>query len=364
MARYAVILAGGSGTRLWPVSRRHLPKQLIPFVDGKSLLELAYDRLDSLIDPPFRYICAGDIHEKAVSERLPGFTSECFIGEPVGRDTLNAIGLSAAVLASKDADAVMAVFTSDHIIKPVEKFREITAKGMKTVAEKPNLLLTFGITPDGPATGYGYLELGEEITSGALTVRRFKEKPDEATAKKYHRAGPRSYLWNSGMFVWKSSFFLECIRKYEPDVYSGLMRIAENWESPRKSEVIASIYPNLKKISVDFAVMEKATSDPSVAVGVIPMPLSWKDIGSWTAFGDTLEPDRNGNSGNLPALHADGNGNLVYSTVPGHLVATVGCNGMIIIHTPDATLVCPRDRAEEIKDLHGVIRDLYGEKYL
>jgi mannose-1-phosphate guanylyltransferase len=360
--RYAVIIAGGSGTRLWPMSRAALPKQLIPFIGGRSLLEIAVQRLEGLVPPERLTVCAGQSHAEAIGRVLPQLTGDRFFGEPCGRDTLNAVGFTAAVLARRDPDAVIGVFTADHVIEPVERFRSVVDAGFSLVERRRDTLLTFGITPTGPATGYGYLELGAELEGSARRLRLFHEKPDLATATQYFEAGPERFLWNGGMFVWRADTLLDCIRRYAPENHAGLMQIAEAWDSPRRPSVLNEVYPTLKRISVDYAVMEPASRDPAVTVAAIPMPLDWLDVGSWPSFAATCPRDEHGNS--LAAertVLVDTHGTLVASNDSKHLIATIGCDGLIIVHTPDATLVCRADRADAIKDLYKQIAERYGQ---
>ena len=196
------------------MSRANLPKQLIPFIGGKSLLQLAYERLEDLVPAQNRYICAGQKHADVICRAL-GLPQDRYLGEPIGRDTLNAVGLSAAVIARRDPDAVIAVFTADHIIEPVDQFQKIVDHGYRLAEKTPNVLVTFGITPTTAATSYGYLQLGDPLDDSARVVEQFKEKPDADTALRYCAAGPQRYLWNSGMFVWRAATLLDCIRRYE-----------------------------------------------------------------------------------------------------------------------------------------------------
>jgi mannose-1-phosphate guanylyltransferase len=360
--RYAVTIAGGSGTRLWPMSRAALPKQLIPLIGGRSLLEIALGRLDGLVPPERCLVCAGQTHAAAIRQALPQLGPEQFLGEPCGRDTLNAVGFSAAILARRDPEAIIGIFTADHVIEPVGQFQSIVDAGYTLVERHPEALVTFGVTPTGPVTGYGYLELGEPFDGSARRLRQFREKPDQETALRYDEAGAEKFLWNSGMFVWRASTLLECIRRYAPQNYTGLMRIADAWDTHDRDAVLAAVYPTLNKISVDFAVMEPASRDPAAPVVALPMPLQWLDVGSWPSFAQTCPRDEQGNA--LAAgrtLLMDTRGTLAASSDPSHLIATIGCDDLIIVHTPDATLVCRSDCADSVKELHQRIASRYGQ---
>ena len=347
------------------MSRAKLPKQLIPFIGGKSLLQLAFDRLDGLVPASNRYICAGRAHAEVISAALAGFSPGQFLGEPIGRDTLNAVGFSAAAIAARDPDAVIAVFTADHIIEPVDSFLKIVEHGFRLAEEDARTLVTFGITPTAAATGYGYLELGNPIDDTARIVRQFREKPDAETANTYFAAGADRYLWNSGMFVWRASTLLDCIRRYEPDNFAGIEKIGDAWNTPERDAVLGDIFPRLKKISVDFAVMEPASRDPKIRVASVPMPLQWLDVGSWPMFAETCPHDEDGNAiGGGRTTLLDTRATLVASSDPQHVITTIGCENLIIIHTPDATLVCRADQAENIKQLHKLVGEDHGQDLL
>lgn len=363
--RYATVMAGGSGTRLWPMSRAGLPKQLIPFIRGRSLLEIAVDRLAGLVDAERRYICTGEKHREQIHAAMPGLNDAQILGEPEGRDTLAAVGFPAAIAMRDDPDAVMAVFTADHLIEPIEDFQRRVDVGYRIVEANPNTLVTFGIEPTHAATGFGYVEMGE-LLSGfdqAYHTVRFVEKPDAETAAEYVASG--RYAWNSGMFVWRAATLLECIRRYKPDVHAGLMEIAVAWGTAGQADVLGTVYPRLEKISVDFALMEPASVDDAVDVATVSMPLRWLDVGSWPAYGETLDADEAGNrTACEQAVLLDSSNNLIVSDVPDHLIAAVGIDDLVVIHTQGATLICHRDHAQKIKQLHEAVGEKFGEGYL
>jgi mannose-1-phosphate guanylyltransferase len=364
--RHALILAGGSGTRLWPMSRAGLPKQLIPFVGGKSLLLIADERIAGIVPPERRWVCAGERHRAAVLGTLPDIGHDRYLGEPTGRDTLAALALSAAVIGRRDPDAAIAVFPSDHVIEPAGSFREIIVRGYEIAERSPEVIVTFGIAPGGPSTAYGYLQLGAYIDDdGARIVEVFREKPDRETARRYFEAGSDRFAWNSGMFVWRASTFLGRVRRYHPELAGTIERIAAAWDGPDRGKVLAELYPTLKATSVDFGVLEPASRDPEVRIVSLPMPLRWIDIGSWNAFAETCHCDSAGNKTAAGrAVLVGSTGTLVASSDPDHIIAAVGCEGLIIIHTPDATLVCRADQAEKIKEVHRLVGEKYGKNFL
>ena len=372
-SRYAVILAGGSGIRLWPLSREAQPKQLIPVIDGKSLLEVAFERLEGVIPEKRRWVCGGQRFETVVKEKIPGLGR--YLGEPVGRDTLAAIGYSCAMVLAEDRNATVAFLTSDHVIRPVARFQEALEAAFDAIESNPDALLTFGVKPTYPATAYGYLELGDSIGT-VQRVLRFKEKPELATAESYHAAGPERYLWNSGMFVWKAERFLELLNRYESDVAQAVMRIAVEKKPQIHRALLEEIYPKIPKKSVDYGIMEPASLDSLARVICLPLDLEWKDIGSWTAYASLAPLDESGNaiisaveqsSGDTPivaALILNSNNTLVVSTEPEHLIACFGCEDFTVIHTKDATYISPKKYVEDIKKLHNEVKAKFDRKYI
>ena len=345
-----MIMAGGSGTRLWPMSRGKTPKQLIGLFSGKSLLEIASERLDGIVDPSGRWICAGQQHADLICEKLQLPASQ-MLGEPEGRDTLNAVGLTATVLHKLDPDAVFAVLTADHIIRPQEVFANCLDVGFSLVEKDPSRFVTFGITPTYPATGYGYVELGDAIGEHANACKRFVEKPDKNTAEEYIASG--NFAWNSGMFIFHAGTFLDALQRMQPESAEGLQQIGQAWGTDNERQVIDEIYLTLPKISVDYGIMEPASTDDSISIVTVPMQVEWLDVGSWPSYGETLECDANGNRSDANAVNLDSENVLSVSDDPTHTIATIGCKDLVIVHTDDVTLVFPASEAQRVKEMHG-----------
>ena len=367
--RYAMIMAGGAGTRLWPMSRQGMPKQLARLFTGsagqrESLLGVAFHRLAGLVPDHHRLICTNESYRREITAQIPGIHAEQILGEPMGRDTVNAVGLTAAVLALKDPKAVFAVLTADHVIQPADKFRSLLDAGFKLVEEDATRLVTFSIKPTYAATGFGYVERGQAITNAAgpaFRVERFVEKPSAERAQAYLESG--AFGWNAGMFVWSAATILDCLRRYKPDSYEGLMKIQRAWNTPDRGKVLAEVYPTLPKISVDYAIMEPASREQARSAGkhheqssvklcTVLMDLQWLDVGSWPSFGETLTPDADQNRTSGRVVLHECSDSLVVNDEDGHIVAVLGAEDLVVVHTKGATLVMPRDKAQDLKTLH------------
>ncbi|MBK5307392.1 MAG: mannose-1-phosphate guanylyltransferase [Frankiaceae bacterium] len=342
--RHALILAGGSGTRLWPYSTAGLPKQLVPLFEGRSLLDLAVDRASAVADEV--WLGAGEQLRDAVSS-VEGLRADRLILEPSGRDTLPAVALGCATILETDPDAVVAVLTADHLIEPVDAFAASLSAGCDLAEASDDVLVTFGVVPDFPSTGFGYLELGEPLAGAARVVSRFLEKPDLATATAFLAGGPEHYLWNSGMFVWRAATLLAAVEAFEPET----ARLVRDVVDGRTGS-----WDVIEKKSVDVGVMEPASTSRDFRVAALPMSARWLDVGSWPAYGDAVGRDDSGNAIAGRAVVTGSSGCVVASNEPDHLVALVGCEGLVVVHTPEATLVMPADQAQRVKDLHALVQ--------
>lgn len=358
---YAVIMAGGSGQRLWPLSRKNRPKQIIDLFENQSLLQHSVNRIRDLFAPEQILVVTNAEYATIVSEHLPELPAENILGEPTGRDTSNAIGLAATVLKQKDPDSVMAVFSADQIIEPFEPLHEALKRAFQFIEQTPEALFTFGIKPAFAHTGLGYLKRGEpsDSVAGVFPVEAFKEKPNKNTAGNYIRSG--QYSWNSGMFVWKVSTILDQIDRFLPLNSERLQHIGETWQSPQWLETLNDEFPRLEKISIDYGVMERATK-----VYMCQLDCHWIDVGSFQALSDTLgEKDSHHNSTALATLyqHSGSSNNIIISDSSQHLIATINVEDLVVVHTEDATLICHRDETDHIKNLLSQIKEAGHEQF-
>ncbi|HVU25966.1 MAG TPA: sugar phosphate nucleotidyltransferase, partial [Opitutus sp.] len=344
---FIVIIAGGRGERFWPQSRTHRPKHLLPIVGSTPMLAQTLQRVRPLAPARNLFVITSARQEKAVREvcarfRLP---KENIVAEPIGRDTAPAVGLAAALVARRDPRGVFAVLPADHVIEDEAAYRR-DLRAAFAAAAGGAVIVTIGIKPTEPATGFGYIQkagsAGRPGGRPAFAVAAFREKPDLATAKRYLASG--DFLWNAGMFVWSVPVVEAGLAQHAPDLQAGLAPVRAALAKGRAlGPVLRKVYPALKKISVDYALLEKSRN-----VLVIPAGFDWDDVGEWPAVARHHPKDAAGNVGRGRALVEQGRDNIVISDGE-HLVAVVGADNLIVVHTPDATLVCPKSRAQDIK---------------
>ena len=344
---FAVVMAGGGGTRLWPASRRQKPKQSLRLLGDRSLFQLAVDRLRPLVPPERILIVTGADQAELLRQQVPDLPAECFVIEPEPRGTAAVAGLAGLVVERRLPGAVMACVTADHVIAHPERFRDALVAAHALALEGD--LVTLGIPPTCPATGYGYIERGEERGAfhgfRSYRVKAFKEKPTAELAKGYVADG--RHLWNSGMFVWRGDALRKEIARQMPDLEAGLTRLAAALGAPGDAEAFARAWAKLPRQTIDYGIMEHAHR-----VAVIPADdLGWYDIGTWDRLLEVLPTDKDGNLalGAGSPLLVDSRGTLVYGEEARRLVVTLGVDDLIVVDTGDALLVCPRERAEEIR---------------
>ncbi len=342
---FAVIMAGGKGERFWPLSREQRPKQMLNLFGEVSLIEQTVMRLRSLLPPERILIVTNGRYTERIQTILPYLPKENIIGEPVGRDTAPCVALAAGIIKAKtgDENAVMLLLPSDHCITNVTALIH-DLETAAVLAETPGAIVTIGIKPDFPSPDYGYIECGDGVGGGpAFRVRRFREKPDRKTAKEFLQSG--NFLWNSGMFAWSVSTILSEMKNRAPELAHLLEHIASAWGQPGFSDVLCREYDNAPKISIDYAVMEKAAE-----IFVIPASFDWDDIGNWTALRNHIEPRGENNiiQGNAELL---GCRDCIVHTEGEHLISGIDLEHLVIIQTGDATLICKDTSTPKIKDL-------------
>jgi mannose-1-phosphate guanylyltransferase len=342
----ALIMAGGIGTRFWPLSRESKPKQYLKIASERTMIQMTVDRLLGKIAIEDIYIVTGKSQVKLVAENLSELPEENIIVEPFGMNTAPCIALSAEFLSQKyAADEVMIVLAADHLIKDTAEFHR-TLNVAENAAKDDNLV-TFGIKPDYPATGYGYVEAGEKINDELFYVKQFKEKPNLETAETFVKAG--NFYWNSGMFAWKLKTILEAYQTYLPKASALLIKISEKWKIAGYKANIDDEFVQMPKLPVDIGIMEQA--DKRV---VIPVDYGWSDVGGWKALYDISEKDENGNILKCENTNIDGTNNLVISNKH---IALIGVDDLIVVETEDAILISRKDRSEEVKNVINALKD-------
>ena len=359
---HAVIMAGGSGTRFWPQSRVTRPKQLLSLLGDRSMIQATVDRVAGLVPPERLLIATTSQLAAAVAEQLPQLRPEAILAEPCPRDTAPCIGLAATLVARNDPDATMIVMPSDHVIESAEEFCRAVRFAAGLVEERPGAIVTFGVRPTYPAESFGYIERGPQLAPHgpadppAFRALRFREKPDAATARQYLEQG--NFLWNAGIFVWKAATICQALAEHQPAMHARLTAIAAAVGSPQYDEVLSREFAAIERISIDFAVMERA---PEVIV--VEAPFQWDDVGSWQALARLAGSDRQGNTiiGRNIAIDCQG---IVVHSGSDHLVVTLGLRDCLVVHTPDATLVANKHDEEAVRQVVKLLRERNWQQYL
>jgi mannose-1-phosphate guanylyltransferase len=357
---YAVIMAGGGGTRLWPISRRKHPKHVLPLLGKRTLFQSTLDRLDGFIPLEYTLVVTTADQAKELKKQAPQLADENFLIEPQPRGTASVIGLAAEVIMKHDLEATMMVLTSDHYIHNNDLFQLVMRVAIEVASD--NYLVTLGITPTFPATGYGYIQCGailpEKYDYPVYRVLHFTEKPDELKARSMLASGDHS--WNSGMFVWRVDCIVDEFSRQMPALKTSLDRIGKAWGTSEQETVLASEWPQLKPETIDYGIMEHASN-----VAVLPAGgLEWSDVGSWDSLFNVLLPDHQGNVVvNNELISLDSCDSLLYTTEK-KLVVTIGVENLIVIDSGDALLICRRDRAQEVRQVIETLKKTHREDYL
>lgn len=355
MKTYGVIMAGGGGTRFWPLSRHTQPKQLLNLSGKDLMINETVDRIATVCDKGDIFIVTNVDQVPKMREATSGrVQSDHILSEPSARNTAACIGYAAIEILEKYGDGIMCISPADHFIKNQAAFTETLERAVE-IAENEDCLLTLGITPTFPSTGYGYIKYDRDAAGQAAPVLEFKEKPDEETAKEYLASG--QYAWNSGMFVWKASVIYEAFRELLPEVYACLEKIRAALNTPEEAQTIAEIYPTIPSISVDYGIMEKSRN-----VKVIAAEMGWNDVGAWDNLGVIYDADENGNIHAGKAIDIDAKNNITYSQK--RLIASVGVENLIIVETDDAILVCDKNKAQDVKKVVDELKESGEDEYL
>jgi mannose-1-phosphate guanylyltransferase len=358
---YAIVMAGGGGTRLWPVSRKDRPKQLLPLLGEQTLLQSTIARLTNVF--PVERILVVTVRGQAaeIQRQVPAIPAENYLIEPAPRGTASVVGLAATVLKKRDPQAVMAILPSDHYIRDQDLFSYVLREAMD-VARK-GYLVTLGITPASPSTAYGYIQHGkpldEHLKYPVYHVQRFTEKPDEKTAQAFLRS--REHSWNSGMFIWRVDVILDEIRRQMPSLHSALEQVSGAWGTPLQEETLQAVWLPLKAETVDYGVMEHAERVVVVPAG----GLGWSDVGAWDTLFEVLLPDLRGNvSSNAQHLAFETHNTLVYGQNLERLIVTIGMDDTVIVDTGDVLLICKSDQAQKVREVVEQLKKSRQERYL
>lgn len=355
---HLVVMAGGSGTRFWPESRRVRPKQFLTLSGTESLIQQAAHRVRPLIDAAQTWVVTGGAHADETARQLPEIPANQILHEPCGRNTAPCIGLAAMAILQKDPDAIVLVTPADHIIQPEQAFRDTVARATTLVGENPQASVLIGIKPTYAATGYGYIERGD-ATGDGYQVAQFREKPAKEIAEQYLQTG--RFYWNSGIFVWKASRIIELLQLHQPAICDRLDALQPAWGTSSWGSTLSAEFPRMPSISIDYAVLEPAASAGTVFV--LPASFGWDDVGSWQSLPAVLGKDADGNTtaGLTCSLNSTG---CVIRSSNDHLIAAIGLEDLVVVHTPDATLVAPRDDENALRKLVALLEEKGLRHYL
>jgi mannose-1-phosphate guanylyltransferase len=357
--RFAVIMAGGTGTRFWPESRLKRPKQFLKLIGEKTMLQTTVERIQKMIPLENILIITNSNYTDLVAEQLPGLPTENIVGEPVGKNTAPCVAAAAAIILNRDENSSMVVLPSDHYIREEDRFREIIDAGFQK-AENAHCLVTIGIKPYRPETGYGYIQIDESsveksVTDSVYQVKTFAEKPDLPTAVRFLESG--DFLWNSGMFIWRTSDIWDEFKKYLAPLYKEAVKLKKNFANqPEKS--INEFYHAAQSISIDYGIMEKTD-----AVYVIPAEFGWNDVGSWLAIYELEEKKEQGNVLRRGEAIFENCQNCFVSSESGKLVSMVGLQGIGFVETDDAIMLCRMDKAQDVRDIVKRLEEPKLQKY-
>ncbi|MDQ0060609.1 mannose-1-phosphate guanylyltransferase [Paenibacillus harenae] len=357
MDRFALIMAGGGGTRFWPLSRQNKPKQLLNISGNDIMINDTILRYENIISTENTMIITNRSQAVLLEEiLLHNVPRSNVLKEPVAKNTAACILYAALHLKKKHGDCVMAVLPSDHYITDTDAFRDVLEKSCK-LAEQTGKLVTIGIKPSFPSTGYGYIKFnkGKADEHEAYEVNEFVEKPNFEKAKQYLQSG--EYLWNSGMFIWKTSTIIDSFQRYLPRIYNVMMQFYDSIGTYREEEAVAEVYPNLQNISIDYGILERSTD-----VVVIPGDFGWNDVGSWDALGGIFLPDDDGNIVKAKHLSVSTKNSIIFGGE--RLIATIGIDNLIVAETSDALLVCPKDRAQDVKAIVEMLKEKGMSEYV
>lgn len=356
MKAAALIMAGGRGERFWPESRRSMPKQFLPVVDKeKTMIQLTAERILPLVSPEDIFVVTCQKYRELVRQQLPFIPEENILCEPIGRSTAPCVGLGAAVIEKRYGEAMMLVLPSDHLVRHEDMFLRTIRDGMEA-ARQGSRLVTVGITPSRPETGYGYIRFSPGCgLERVYKVENFVEKPEAEAARAYLDSG--EYLWNSGMFLWKTSSILKNIQLYMPTLYEGIRKIQEAAGSPEQEAVLKKEYEKMASISVDYGIMEKAKE-----IYTVPGSFGWDDVGSWLSAAKLYEADGSGNCVQGTVVTLDTSGCILKGQK--RLIAAIGLSDVAAVDTEDALLLCSMDRIKDIRMILEILEERGMEKYL